>query len=160
MFNVGLLLFIPYRELEERVFAAVEEAGFEGLTLAQARIFQRIDESGSRVTDLAAAAHVTKQTASGLVRGLEAAGLVEREEDPADARAVLVRVSPRGAEAGEIAAREIGRIEAEWRVGLGSARYERLKRDLDDLVAVAGGSMPEEAPRALSHHVVNGGRRD
>lgn len=133
MYNVGLLLFIPYRALEERVLAAIAAAGFEDLTLAQARIFQRIDAEGSRITALAEQAHVTKQTASALVQALVAAGYVERVPDPRDARASLVRVAERGAAAVDVAAREIDRVEAEWRTALGTARYERLTRDLDAL---------------------------
>ncbi|MEO9246873.1 helix-turn-helix domain-containing protein [Citricoccus nitrophenolicus] len=137
MFNVGLLLFIPYRELEERVLAAVTAAGFHDLTLAQARVFQRIAAEGSRITDLAASTHVTKQTASSLVRALETTGFVERVPDPADARATLVRVAERGAAAVEVAAREIRQIEDEWRGRIGARRYERLKRDLDALSRVS-----------------------
>jgi hypothetical protein len=40
--NLGLLLFIPYRFLERRVFDAMAAAGFDDLTPAQARAFQRI----------------------------------------------------------------------------------------------------------------------
>ena len=41
--SLGILLFVAYRELERRVLEEVRAAGFEA-TLAQARIFQRIDE--------------------------------------------------------------------------------------------------------------------
>lgn len=40
--NTGLLLYIPYRHLENRVMNAVRAAGFE-LTLAQARLLQRLN---------------------------------------------------------------------------------------------------------------------
>lgn len=45
---------------------------------------------------LAAAEGVTAPTMSRLVDGLERDGLVRREPDPADARGVLVRATPRG----------------------------------------------------------------
>ena len=92
--NLGLLLFIPYRALENRVFAALAAAGFEDFTTAQARIFQRIGPNGTRLTELAQAAQVTKQTAGFLVDQLERAGYVERVVDPADGRARLVRITP------------------------------------------------------------------
>ena len=76
--NLGLLLFIPYRAIESQVFAAVQAAGFADLTIAQARVFQRIGPDGTRLTELAQAAQVTKQTAGFLVDQLEKAGYVER----------------------------------------------------------------------------------
>ncbi|MBL0707357.1 MarR family transcriptional regulator [Sinomonas sp. JC656] len=101
--------------------------------MAQSRVFQRISSGGSRVTELADQAKVTKQTASALVQALEDGGYVERAPDPTDARAQLIRVAPRGAAAIAIAAAEIARIEGEWRRALGSARFDRLTRDLDVL---------------------------
>jgi DNA-binding MarR family transcriptional regulator len=85
--NIGLLLYIPYRALESRVFAAVANAGYGDITPAQARIFQRIGPNGTRLTDLAEQAQVTKQTAGFLVDQLERAGYVQRTPDPTDARA-------------------------------------------------------------------------
>src|SRR4030095_13499679 len=102
--NLGLLLFIPYRAMEKRVFEALSAAGFDDFTPAQARVFQRIAPGGSRLTDLAEQAQITKQSAGFLVDQLERAGYVERVPDPADARARLVRIARRGREAMAIAA--------------------------------------------------------
>ena len=132
-FNVGLLLFIPYRELEERVFAAVQDAGYTDITLPQARLFQRISAEGSRITELASRVYITKQTASVLVSSMERNGYVRRVPDPLDARASLVIADERGLAAGKVAAAEIQRIDREWRQALGSARYDRLLRDLQVL---------------------------
>jgi hypothetical protein len=46
--NVGLLLFLPYRAMEARVFAGLAALGFDDITPAQARVFQRIGPGGSR----------------------------------------------------------------------------------------------------------------
>jgi hypothetical protein len=35
-------LFIPYRYTEDRVFRALQDAGFDDWTLAQCRLFQRV----------------------------------------------------------------------------------------------------------------------
>lgn len=80
--GVGLLLFIHYRAMETRVFQALEDAGFSDITPAQARLLQRIGPNGTRVTELADAAQVTKQTASFLVDQLERAGYVRRTPTP------------------------------------------------------------------------------
>ncbi|WP_433274119.1 MarR family winged helix-turn-helix transcriptional regulator [Actinosynnema sp. CS-041913] len=125
--NIGLLLYSPYRELENRVFAALAEAGFDDVTPAQARIFQRVGPDGSRLTELAEAAQVTKQTAGFLVDQLERAGYVERTPDPTDARARLVRVAERGQAAVPVAGSVIAEVEAEWTAHLGRRRMAALR---------------------------------
>lgn len=131
--NLGLLLHLPYRALESRVFAAFAEAGYGDVTPAQARIFQRIGRHGTRLTELAQAAQITKQTAGFLVDQLERAGYVERTPDPTDARARLVRVTGRGAVAAPIGAAAIAAIEAEWTAHIGRRRMAQLRDALTRL---------------------------
>ena len=131
--NIGLLLFIPYRALENRVFAALANAGFDDFTTAQARVFQRIGPNGTRLTELAQAAQVTKQTAGFLVDQLERAGYVERTADPSDGRARLVRITPRGARTIPISAGVIADIEAEWTAHVGPEQMDHLRETLTAL---------------------------
>ncbi|MET0416119.1 MAG: MarR family transcriptional regulator [Actinoplanes sp.] len=131
--NLGLLLFIPYRAMEARVFAALAAAGFDDFTPAQARVFQRIAPGGSRLTDLAEQAQITKQSAGFLVDQLERAGYVQRVPDPSDARARLIRIAERGARAVPLAAAVVAEVEAEWAAHLGAARAARLREILTDL---------------------------
>jgi len=133
--NLGLLLFIPYRAMEARVFAALAEAGFDDITPAQARVFQRIAPGGSRLTDLAEQAQITKQSAGFLVDQLERAGYVERAPDPSDARARLVRIAERGARAIPLADEAVAEVEAEWTAHLGERRTAELRGILTDLRA-------------------------
>jgi DNA-binding MarR family transcriptional regulator len=70
-----------------------------GLSLAQFRALVWIRQSGSAGTHLrpiADACNVTPRTITGVVDGLEAAGLVERLPDPADRRAVIARLTEEG----------------------------------------------------------------
>lgn len=131
--NTGLLLFIPYRAMEKRVFETLAAAGYDDFTPAQARVFQRIGANGTRLTDLAEAAQVTKQTAGFLVDQLERAGYVERVPDPSDARARLVRLAERGREVQRLARREERRIEREWTEHLGEERMGQLRAALTSL---------------------------
>ena len=128
--NLGILLFVAYRSMEERVFTALREAGFGDFTTAQARVFQRIAPGGSRITDLARQAQVTKQTAGFLVDQLERAGYVERAADPEDARAKLVRVALRGERAVAASAEVVAEVEAEWAAHLGQRRTDDFRRSL------------------------------
>jgi DNA-binding MarR family transcriptional regulator len=131
--NIGLLLFIPYRALETRVFAALAAAGYDDVTPAQGRVFQRIDPEGTRLTALAERAQVTKQTAGFLVDQLERAGYVERVPDPRDARAKLIRLAERGQQTTAVAAEAVARVEAEWAEHLGAHRFAQLRRILTQL---------------------------
>ncbi|MDX8140762.1 MarR family transcriptional regulator [Lentzea sp. BCCO 10_0061] len=128
--NIGLLLFIPNRDVENRVLAAVTAAGFD-VTQAQARVLMRIDQEGTRLTTLAEAAQVTKQTAGFLVDQLEKAGYVERVPDPADGRARLVKVTRKALGAVPVANEELARIEAEWEQHIGKRRMAQLREALE-----------------------------
>lgn len=127
--NLGLLLFIPYRALENRIFAALAAAGYE-ITPAQARVLQRVNDNGSRIGELAEAAQVTKQTAGYLVDQLERAGYVTRTPDPADARARLVRLTDHARSMIPIGDAVITEVEAEWAAHLGRRRIDQLRDTL------------------------------
>ncbi|WP_233488922.1 MarR family transcriptional regulator [Blastococcus sp. TF02-9] len=131
--NTGLLLFVAYRAMENRIFAALERAGFDDFTLAQARVMQRIGPDGTRLTELAESAQVTKQTASHLVDQLERTGYVRRTPDPTDARARLVRLAERGVAAQPVAAAVLAEVEDEWRAHLGERRWRQLREALASL---------------------------
>jgi DNA-binding MarR family transcriptional regulator len=115
--------------MEDRILAAVRSAGHP-ITLAQARIFQRVDAGGSRLTQLARAAQVTKQTAGYLVDQLQAGGYLERTPDPTDARAQLIRITPKGHQVIAVAAPVEQQIEAEWAAHLGPRQTEALRQAL------------------------------
>jgi DNA-binding MarR family transcriptional regulator len=123
-------MFIAHRATEARVLEALREAGFGNLTLAQARIGQRLSPTGIRITDLAEQAGVTKQTAGALVDELESNGYVVRRPDPADARARLVTLSEKGLHMCTVAAAEVARVEQEWRDHLGTKVFQQLRAAL------------------------------
>jgi DNA-binding MarR family transcriptional regulator len=130
---MGLLLYLPYRAMGVRIDAAMMAAGFGDTTPAQSRIFQRIGEKGSRLTDLAEQAQVTKQTAKNLVDELERLGYVHRSADPEDGRARVIRITERGRASIAVARAVIAEIEAEWTAHLGQDRMEQLRGALTAL---------------------------
>lgn len=127
--SLGVLLFIPYRHLEQRILDAVIAAGYP-ITLAQARLFQRVDPGGSRLTRLAESAQMTKQAAGFLVDQLERQGYLERVADPSDGRARLVRITPRGYDVIAVATERQSAIEAEWTRHLGQQTIDQVRRAL------------------------------
>ena len=95
---------------------------------------------GSRLTDLAEQAQVTKQTASLLVAALEREGLVERVPDPADGRARLIQLTSRGQIASGRAREVVMGVEGVWREHLGPELSAALYVALNKLREIADGT--------------------
>jgi DNA-binding MarR family transcriptional regulator len=131
--ELGILLFVANRELEQRAFDAVLAAGFADITLAQARVAARIGPDGTRVSVLAEQARVTKQSAAFLVEQLETAGYVERVPDPTDGRARLVILTSKADGVVAAADAEVERVLAEWVDHVGADRLDQVQETLRDL---------------------------
>ena len=131
--DLGVALFIPYRYMEDRIFRAIQDAGFDDWTLAQVRVFQRLAPDGSRLTDLADQAQMSKQSAGVLVDQLERLGYVRRVPDPTDGRARLIVIEKRGRRAAEVAKATSTEILAEWTAFLGTRNFTLLHQILDQL---------------------------
>ena len=127
--DLATLMFVSYRAMDERVIRAIREAGYD-ITPAQARLAQRIADNGSRLTELAESAQVTKQTASLLVAALEREGIVERAPDPEDGRARLIRLTERGRAGGLEAMQVVMAVEREWTEHLGEELTGQLREAL------------------------------
>jgi DNA-binding MarR family transcriptional regulator len=131
--NLGVALFIPYRYSEDRMFRALQDAGFNDWTLAQCRVFQRVSVDGSRLTDLADQAQMSKQSAGAMVDQLERLGYVRRAPDPADGRARLITIEDRGRRAVAVAQVTFDEIISEWEAYLGTRNFTLLQQILDQL---------------------------
>ncbi|MFZ3302088.1 MAG: MarR family transcriptional regulator [Mycobacterium sp.] len=131
--DLGVALFIPYRYMEDRIFRAIRDAGFDDWTLAQVRVFQRLAPDGSRLTNLADQAQMSKQSAGVLVDQLERLGYVRRVPDPTDGRARLIVIEERGRRAAEVAKATSTEILAEWTAFLGTRNFTLLHQILDQL---------------------------
>ena len=127
--DLATLMFVSYRAMNDRVVRAMREAGYD-VTVAQARLAQRIADEGSRLTELAESAQVTKQTASLLVAALEREGLVERVPDPEDGRSKLIRFTERGRAASQHAMGIVMDVEREWSEHLGPEGAGQLRDGL------------------------------
>jgi DNA-binding MarR family transcriptional regulator len=69
-----------------------------GLTPGQGRALSVLERAGGplRMAELAEALRVVPRSATGVVEGLEGAGLVRRDTDPGDRRSVLVSLTDTG----------------------------------------------------------------
>ena len=143
---IGALLRVPYLHVVTRVYNGLVGAGYDNLRPAHLTVFQHIDaEAGSRLTDLAEMALMTKQSMGYLVDYLEEHGYVARVLDPVDGRARRVRPTNRGMEVMHVARQTVLEIEAEWARVVGQRRMDQLLQTLQTL-----GMHIEESPAGMA----------
>lgn len=137
------LLLEGHRALSAELVSSMDERGYPDCKAGHAAVFMHIDRrSGTRLTDLARRAGMTKQGMMLVVDDLEQRGYVRRVPDAEDARAKVVRLTARGRRYVAEARRAMAALEARARRELGDRRYEALRDGLEMLVS--GGEVVEE----------------
>ena len=131
--NIGNLLRDPALYLDAEIRAALDAAGFGDLRPPHLAIGQFVADDGSRITELAALAQITKPSVVYLVDELERLGYAVRRPDPSDARAKLVAMTERGLAVQAVGRETIARVEREWASRLGARRMRELRALLSDL---------------------------
>jgi DNA-binding MarR family transcriptional regulator len=131
--NIGALLDMPKRAVDEEIVRRAHELGYDDVRPAHGAVFAHVAGEGSRLTDLAERAMLTKQSMQYLVDDLERLGYVERVPDPADRRAKLVRLTPRGRESTQAARESMAAVEADWQRRLGKRKMAHLRQLLEEL---------------------------
>ena len=94
--NVGRAIFNAFQLFERDLLEAVQRDGFGDIRRVHLNLYRNLDFDGTRLTELAARANMTKQGMQELVDRAEALGFVERRQDPDDRRAKIVAFSDRG----------------------------------------------------------------
>jgi DNA-binding MarR family transcriptional regulator len=94
-------------------------------------VFGNIDPEGTRLTELAARARMTKQSVGEVTSDLEQRGYVERVPDPSDGRAKIIRLTERGRAAQALGVGLIDEIEQEWAERFGAERVTALREALE-----------------------------
>jgi DNA-binding MarR family transcriptional regulator len=143
---IGALLRIPREATIRRVLVGLAERGFGDVRPAHFTVFQHMPLAGIRLTALAEAALLTKQSMGYLVDDLEALDYVERAPDPSDRRAKVVRLTERGRQVDEAVRQVIREIEEDWSARLGQREYSELARLLRALVAILEPDSPRSFP--------------
>jgi DNA-binding MarR family transcriptional regulator len=136
--NIAELLHGPFQILVDELHQGLAEAGYPDIRPAHGNVFGYIREEGSRLTELAERAQLTKQTMGYLVDYLEERGYLEREPDPDDKRAKIVRLTDEGRKLVGVAREIMGGIEARWAELLSKDRMGQLRALLKELNALAG----------------------
>jgi DNA-binding MarR family transcriptional regulator len=134
---IGELLRVPAQAVQRSIHRAFTEAGYAGLRPAHMSILQYVDHppGGTRITELAERAMMTKQSMGQLVADMELRSLVELTTDPNDGRAKIVRLTERGWEMHEAAGEIAKGLEADWSSRLGPQQFRDLRQLLKDLIA-------------------------
>src|SRR6187200_2763434 len=101
------LLDVALGDFSDELAKRVEAAGLTDIRPGHGCVFGTIEPEGSRLTDLAFRANMTKQSVGEAASDLEARGYVERVPDPEDGRAKIIRLTERGREAQAIGRRLI-----------------------------------------------------
>lgn len=114
----------------------LEDRGYGDLRPGHAAAFLHVDRRrGTRLTELAQRARVTKQAMMLVVDDLEVRGYLRRAADPTDARAKVVRLTTRGRSAATECRRSIQAVETRAKRQLGDRRYEALRDALAELAS-------------------------
>ena len=128
--QLGRLLGQAMRRFDERVMylmahqpevplALSNLAARQQVSAAHIHITRHVGLGGSRLSELAESAGMSKQAMGDLVNQCEAWGLVQREADPRDGRAKVIRFTPMGLDWLHAFERAVQQAEAECREQVG-----------------------------------------
>jgi DNA-binding MarR family transcriptional regulator len=132
--NFGVLLQRLSRDFERRARATLRARGHTRLQPSHQVVFASLGRTGTRLTDLAHRASMTKQAMGQIVDDLERLGYVERTPDPDDGRAKIVRFTPAGLDFVSDAAEVLTEIWHDYAELLGPGELEQLQSSLRKLL--------------------------
>jgi DNA-binding MarR family transcriptional regulator len=136
------LLDVGLGAFSEELTRRVSETRFSDIRITHGCVFGNIDSEGTRLTDLAERAFMTKQSVGEVVSDLEQRSYVERVPDPSDGRAKIIRLTDRGQEAMAVGRELIAEIEQEWAERYGAERVAALRDALEAITAERLGALP------------------
>ncbi len=129
------LLSLAFDDFCEDLERRVADTPYSDIRITHGCVFGNIDPEGSRLTDLAERARMTKQSVGEVTSDLEQRGYVERVPDPSDGRAKIIRLTERGRAAQALGIGLIDELEQEWAERFGAERVAALR---DALEAITG----------------------
>jgi DNA-binding MarR family transcriptional regulator len=131
---LGSLLNAAATRLSAELDGALRAAGFDDVRAAHAPVFMAIDPEGSRVTDLAQRAAMSKQAIGELIRHLDDRGYLTLTPDPKDRRAKRVQLTERGWDAVGLGERVIAEFDAWLEHSVGPDQVAQLRRTLERII--------------------------
>jgi DNA-binding MarR family transcriptional regulator len=131
--NTGVYLRVLWDELRFNLETRLKEYGFDDVSPSHGWIFHNTEESGSRITDLAARARITKQSMSALAAQLEQGGYVKKIPDPNDRRAWILVLTAKGKKVKATGKQINFEFEERWKKKLGEKDYQQFRHLLEKL---------------------------
>ena len=125
--NTGAYLRTLWDELRYNLETQLKENGYDDISPSHGWIFYNTEEDGSRITDLAAKAKITKQSMSVLVAQLENGGYVKKTPDPNDKRAWLLVLTAKGKKVKSAGQQINHAFEEQWKKKLGEKDYNQFR---------------------------------
>jgi DNA-binding MarR family transcriptional regulator len=129
------LLSVAFDDFCEDLEKRLADTPYNDIRISHGCVFGNIDPEGTRLTELAERARMTKQSVGEVTSDLEQRGYVERVPDPSDGRAKIIRLTERGHAAQALGVGLIDEIEQEWAERFGADRVAALR---DALEAITG----------------------
>lgn len=128
--NFGNLFRDPTLTGQQVIADELARRGFADLRPALLAVGQHVGPDGTRVTELAERAWLTKATVVHAVDELERLGYVTREPDPTDRRAKLVVPTARAREAERVGRAAIADMRDAWAELIGDEEMDALEAGL------------------------------
>ena len=107
--------------------------GYTQLQMSHQAILTHLSLSGTRLTELARRAAISKQAMGQLVDEVERMGFVERVQDPDDGRAKIVRFTPAGHVLMKAGTNVGTSVQQEYSALIGEKKMQRLHDLLEEL---------------------------
>jgi DNA-binding MarR family transcriptional regulator len=128
--NIGRLLNNAVRRFEARVLELMSASGHVDTRIAHVGLTRNLDVEGTRLTELARRASMSKQAMGELVDQCVELGLVDRVADPSDRRARIVMFTPAGLDWLDAFRDAVDVAEQEMRAELGRTTMDAILRGL------------------------------
>ncbi len=131
--GIGELLASSARVFSGLTVTKIEMCGHQGVRASHLAVVRHMDPDGTRISELARRAGMTKQAMGQLVRELTLLGYVELWQDRTDRRAKLVTYTDKGRRLAGDAARVVADVHAEFKRALGNGGMKDLRKLLSKL---------------------------
>ena len=126
--NTGAYLRMLWDDLRYNMETQLKENGYDDISPSHGWIFSNTEDGGSRITELAAKARITKQSMSVLVAQLENGGYVKKILDSNDKRAWLLVLTAKGKKVKSAGQQINYAFEEGWKRKLGEKDYNHLRQ--------------------------------
>ena len=141
--NMSRLLFSAAWQFDSRILAFVNANGFPELRMLHLHVPRNLDLHGTRATDLALRAEMSKQAMAEIIDECEQMKLVRRVPDPSDRRAKLVAFTPTGLRLMKVVRAALAAAERDMARQIGA-------RHMRDVAAALSGYLGQEEGAAAN----------